>query len=79
MQNITTECSNFINFNIINNHRTLTTTYHFQKTCCRQTDQQADILTYRAAITAKKKNMTIKCSNNLNYNKRNNIDTLLTA
>ena len=54
MQNITTECSNVINYNNSNNKRTLTTAKHFHKTRCGQTDQQADVLTYRASIAAKK-------------------------
>ena len=69
MQNITTECSNIINYNNGNNNRTLTTSYHFHRTRCGQTDQQhytdiklvakrltdrlTDIATYRAAIAAK--------------------------
>ena len=53
MQNITTECSNIINYNNSNNNHTLTTALHFYKTRCGETDQQADIVTYRAAFTAK--------------------------
>ena len=67
MQNITTKCSNILHYNNSNNNHTLTTAKPFHKTHCGQTDQQADIVTYRAAIAAKKQNMTTKYSYNLNY------------
>ena len=53
MQNITTECSNILHYNNGNNNHTLATAQHFHKTRCGQTDQQADIVTLRTAITAK--------------------------
>ena len=53
MQNITKECSNIINYNNSNNNHTLTTAQHFPKTHCRQTDREADIVTYKADISAK--------------------------
>ena len=54
MQKITTEQSNIINYNNSNNNHTLTTALDFHKTCCGQTDRQADIVTYKAAFLAKK-------------------------
>ena len=53
MQNITTECSNILNYINSNNNRTLTTAQHFHKTHCGQTDRQSEIVTYRAAFTAR--------------------------
>ena len=53
MQNITTKCSNILHYNNSKNNHTLTTAKHFHKTHCGQTDRQADIVTYRAPITAK--------------------------
>ena len=40
-------------YNNSNNNHTLTTAKHFHKNCYGQTDQQADIVTYRAVFTAK--------------------------
>ena len=62
-KNMTTECSDIINYNNSNNIYTLTTAQHFHKTRCgptdQQTDRQTDVATYRAAIAAKK--VALKC------------------
>ena len=57
---MTTECSYNLSYNNSSNIYTLTTASHFYKTrwgqTDRQTDQQTDIVTYRAAIAAKNEN-----------------------
>ena len=59
MQNILTECSNVINYNNSTNIHRSKPAEHFNKTCCEQTDQQADIVSDRAAFAAK--NAKYKC------------------
>ena len=55
---MTTECSYNLSYNNSSNIYTLTTASHFYKTRLgqtdRQTNRQTDIVTYRAAIAAKK-------------------------
>ena len=86
MQNMTTECSNVINYNNSNNIYTLTIAWHFHKIGCEQTYRQTDILNYRTAIPAKDakyrckiQNITTEYSNNIDYNNSNNNHTLTTA
>ena len=79
MQNMTTKCSDVINYKNSKNNYALIIAYNFHKTRCRQTYRQADVVTYRAAIAAKMQNLTTDWSNNLSYNNTNNIYTLLTA
>ena len=53
MQNMTTKCSDVINYKNNKNNYALIIAYNFHKTRCGQTDTPTDIATYRAAIAAK--------------------------
>ena len=53
MQNMTTKCSDIINYKNSKNNYALIIAYNFHKTRCGQTDRPTDIVTYRAAIAAK--------------------------